>query len=175
MQMQLPQSMQTQSKMQRKTQKQPIKQSIKQPIKQSMKQPIKQSIKQPIKQSMKQPMKQPIKQPIKQPMKQSIKQLQSTTHKSKVRIILDPEDHYLSEFGYYDVSSKTVEERIAALHKLINHFLPIKGKMGTYNYIIHALNARYILNRNTNRKTASIFKNDQRIISKEYLLVKNKK
>ena len=112
-------------------------------------------------------------------MKQSIKQLQSKTHKSKrqskVRIILDPEDHYLSEFGYYDVASKTVEERIAALHKLINHFLPIKGKMGTYNYIIHALNARYILNRNTNRKTASIFKNDQRIISKEYLLVKNKK
>ena len=51
--------------------------------------------------------------------------------------------------------------------------MPIKGEMATYNYVIRALNARYILNRNTNRKTASIFKKDQRMISKMYKQVKN--
>jgi hypothetical protein len=87
-------------------------------------------------------------------------------------IILDPEDHYLSEFGYYDVETKTVLERHASLHKLINHFVQSKGEMATYNYVIRALNARYILSRNTNPKVARIFKQDQRAISKEY---KNKK
>ncbi len=93
---------------------------------------------------------------------------------SKQRVIvLDPEDHYLSEFGYYDVEKKTAEQRQKALKKLINHFLPIKGEMATYNYVIRALNARYILNRNTNRKIASIFKQDQRMISKMYKQVKS--
>lgn len=83
-------------------------------------------------------------------------------------IVLDPEDHYLSEYGYFDVENKSMEERHKSLHKLIDHFLPIKGKMATYNYVIRALNARYILNRNTNPKTARIFKQDQRAISKLY-------
>jgi hypothetical protein len=88
---------------------------------------------------------------------------------SKERVIvLDPDDHYLSEFGYYDVENKTKEQRHEALHKLIKHFIPIKGEMAAYNYVIRALNARYILNRNTNRKTAKIFKQDQREFSKEY-------
>jgi hypothetical protein len=90
----------------------------------------------------------------------------------KVKIVLDPEDHYLSEFGYHDVEDKTNEQRSIILHKLINHFLPEKGTMATYNYVIRALNTRYIYHRNTNPKIARIFKNDQRMISKEYKKVK---
>ena len=92
---------------------------------------------------------------------------------SKQRVIvLDPEDHYLSEFGYHDVDIKTTEQRHECLHKLIKHFIPTKGKMATYNYVIRALNARYVLSRNTNPKVARIFKQDQRAISKEYKKVK---
>jgi hypothetical protein len=90
-------------------------------------------------------------------------------------IVLDPEDHYLSEFGYHDVETKTVPERHASLHKLINHFIKKKGEMATYNYVIRALNARYVLSRNTNPKVARIFKQDQRVISKEYKQKKMKK
>ena len=94
---------------------------------------------------------------------------------SKRIIVLDPEDHYLSQYGYHNVETKTPEMRLQSLHNLINHFISIKGEMATYNYIIRALNARYILNRNTNSKIASIFKQDQRTISKEYKKIKNKK
>jgi hypothetical protein len=88
-------------------------------------------------------------------------------------IVLDPEDHFLSEYGYHDVETTPKETRHAALHKLINHFLPIKGQMATYNYVIRALNARYILNRNTNPKAARLFKADQRAISALYRKVKS--
>ena len=44
--------------------------------------------------------------------------------------------------------------------------------MATYNYVIKALNARYIVNRNTNPKVARIFKTDQRTISSEYKKMK---
>lgn len=84
------------------------------------------------------------------------------------KIILDHDDHYLSKFGYYDIETKTIDERHLALHKVINHFIPIKGIHNTYNYIIHALNARYILQRNTNNKIAMLFKNDKHYISLEY-------
>ena len=84
------------------------------------------------------------------------------------KIILDPKDHYLSEYGYFDVVNKTKEERHSALHKLISHFITINGYIATYNYVIKALNARYVLNKYSNPKTANIFKTDQRIISKEY-------
>jgi len=94
------------------------------------------------------------------------------THKSRV-IVLDPEDHYLSKYGYFDVENKSKEERMTALNKFIEHFKPIKGEMITYNYLIKALNARYILNRNTNPKIAKIFKADQNIISKKYNTIKN--
>jgi hypothetical protein len=94
-----------------------------------------------------------------------------TGPKSRV-ISIDPDDHFLSEFGYHDVENKTKEERYQSLHKLIAHFEPIKGKLATWNYVIRALNARYILNRNTNPKIARIMKADQRIISKEYKQVK---
>ena len=96
------------------------------------------------------------------------------TYKSKSNrtssriIVLDPEDHFLSEYGYHDVETTPKETRHAALHKLIEHFLPIKGQMATYNYVIRALNARYILNRNTNPKAARLFKADQRVISALY-------
>ena len=89
------------------------------------------------------------------------------------RIYLDDDDHLLSEYGYFDVEMKTLEERHIALHKLIKHFLPIKGQMATYNYIIKALNARYILNKNTNPKIARIFKQDQKAISAEYKKIKS--
>jgi len=99
------------------------------------------------------------------------------THKSKKSniIILDKDDHLLSEYGYFNVAKKNKSERILSLSKLINYFLPIKGEMATYNYIIKALNARYILNKNSNPKTAKIFKNDQKTISKLYRHIKNKK
>ena len=44
--------------------------------------------------------------------------------------------------------------------------------MATYNYVIRALNARYILNKNTSPKTAKIFKLDQKYISKIYKKIK---
>ena len=94
------------------------------------------------------------------------------THKSRV-IVLDPTDHYLSKYGYFNVENKSKEERIVALNKFINHFKPIKGEMITYNYLIKALNARYVLNRNTNPKIAKIFKLDQTMISKKYNAIKN--
>ena len=87
-------------------------------------------------------------------------------------IVLDPEDHFLSEYGYHDVETTPKETRHSALHKLIDHFHPIKGQMATYNYVIRALNARYILNRNTNPKAARLFKADQRVISALYRKVK---
>lgn len=93
--------------------------------------------------------------------------------KRVVRIILDPEDHYLSEYGYHNVEEKSKEERHQSLHKLINNFIPIKGQMATYNYVIKALNARYVLDRNTNPKVARIFKADQKVISAEYKKIKN--
>ena len=88
-------------------------------------------------------------------------------------IVLDPEDHFLSEYGYHDVETTPKETRHNALHKLIEHFLPIKGQMATYNYVIRALNARYILNRNTNPKAARLFKADQRVISSLYKKIKS--
>ena len=86
--------------------------------------------------------------------------------------MLNDDDHFLSEYGYFNVEEKTKETRLEALNKLIEHFLPIKGEMATYNYIIKALNARYILNRNNNPKVAKIFKSDQKTISKIYKSIK---
>ena len=85
--------------------------------------------------------------------------------KSKV-ILLD--DHFLSEYGYHDVGKLTKEQRLEAINKLLAHFIPTKGEMAAYNYVIRALNARYILNRNTNPKVAKIFKTDQKMVSKMY-------
>jgi hypothetical protein len=95
--------------------------------------------------------------------------------KRKTIIMLNNDDHYLSQYGYFEVENKTKEERLDSLTKLIEHFLPIKGEMATYNYIIKALNARYILNKNSNPKVATIFKNDQKTISKIYKNIKNMK
>lgn len=89
-------------------------------------------------------------------------------------ILLNDDDHFLSEYGYFEVEHKTKEERMNSLNKLIKYFLPIKGEMATYNYIIKALNARYILNKNSNPKVAKIFKNDQKQISKLYKTIKEK-
>ena len=44
--------------------------------------------------------------------------------------------------------------------------------LDAWNYVIKALNARYLVNRNTNPKIARIMKADQRQISKEYKLAK---
>lgn len=93
----------------------------------------------------------------------------------ETRIFIDEDDHFLSNYGYHDVETKTKEERQSSLHKLISHFLPIKGEMATYNYVIKALNARYILNKNINPKIARIFKQDQRLISSEYKKIKKMK
>jgi hypothetical protein len=89
--------------------------------------------------------------------------------KSKV-ILLD--DHFLSEYGYHDVGKITKEQRLEAINKLLAHFIPTKGEMAAYNYVIRALNARYILNRNTNPKIAKIFKTDQKMVSKIYKQIK---
>ena len=91
-------------------------------------------------------------------------------------IVLDQkEDHYLSEFGYENVVDMTKEARMIALHKLADHFIPIKGETATWTYIIRALNARYVLNRNTNRKAAAIMKADQKEISRMYRKLKSSK
>lgn len=90
----------------------------------------------------------------------------------KKLIILDPEDHYLSEFGYHDVINMTKEQRMDSLKRLMAHFTPIKGETATMTYIIRALNARYVLNRNTNPKIAKIFKADQKEVSKMYAKMK---
>ena len=88
------------------------------------------------------------------------------------RIILNDDDHFLSNYGYFDVEHKSKKERLLSLEKVILHFTPIKGTHKTYNYIIKALNARYILNKNTNPKIAQIFKADQKTISLLYKKLK---
>ena len=82
------------------------------------------------------------------------------------------EDHFLSQYGYHNVKDLNLEQRKSALMSLIKHFTPIKGQMPTMNYVIRALNYRYILNRNTNPKVANIFRNDRNMISKMYKKMK---
>jgi hypothetical protein len=91
----------------------------------------------------------------------------------KKLIVLDPEDHYLSEYGYHNLTELTPKERMNVLMKLAEHFVPIKGKTATWTYIIRALNARYVLNRNTNPKVARIMKADRNKISAMYKKIKN--
>jgi len=93
--------------------------------------------------------------------------------KGPVLFKLDSEDHYLSEHGYHNVDEMSLANRKKALMSLIKDLTPVKGRNETIRYAIRALNARYILNRNTNPKTASIFKSDQRMISKMYKKIKN--
>ena len=95
--------------------------------------------------------------------------------KSSGRRLIVIDDHHLSEFGYKNVVDMTKEARMAALHKLADHFIPIKGETATWTYIIRALNARYVLNRNTNRKAAAIMKADQKEISRMYRKLKSSK
>jgi len=87
-------------------------------------------------------------------------------------IIMIDDDHTLSQYGYSDIQHKTKDERMTALTSLITHFIPIKGEMQTYTYLIRALNARYILTKNTNPKVSKIFKSDQKMISKIYKKIK---
>ena len=88
-------------------------------------------------------------------------------------IIMIDDDHTLSQYGYSDIQHKTKDERMTALTSLITHFTPIKGQMATYTYLIRALNARYILTKNTNPKVSKIFKSDQKMISKMYKKIKS--
>jgi len=111
--------------------------------------------------------------PVDTPVDTRVNTRDTEEKKPSARIILDEDDHFLSEYGYHEVQSKSKDERYSALHNLINHFIPIKGEMATYNYVIKALNARYILSRNTNPKVAKIFKSDQRFISSEYKKIKH--
>jgi hypothetical protein len=90
---------------------------------------------------------------------------------SSVRIILDDE-HILSEHGYADVVNMTKEARMTALKKMAEHYIPIKGETATWTFIIRALNARYVLNRNTNPQVAAIMKSDQKTISSMYRKLK---
>ena len=90
----------------------------------------------------------------------------------KKLIVLDPEDHYLSEYGYHNIIELSVDQRMKALMRLVEHFVPIKGKVATWTYIIRALNARYVLNRNTNPKIAKILKSDRNKISAMYKKIK---
>jgi hypothetical protein len=94
------------------------------------------------------------------------------TGKGAVLITLDPEDHLLSEHGYDNVVEMTRGQRKRALMALIKHYTPIKGQMPTMNYVIRALNARFVLNRNTNPKVARIFRADQRMVSAMYRKMK---
>ena len=87
-------------------------------------------------------------------------------------IIMIDDDHTLSQYGYSNIQDKTKGERMTALTSLITHFTPIKGEMATYTYLIRALNARYILTKNTNPKVSRIFKSDQKMISKMYKKIK---
>ena len=49
---------------------------------------------------------------------------------------------------------------------LIKHYGKTNGQRVAMNYVIKALNARYILNRNTNPKVANMMKADRNMISK---------
>ncbi len=98
----------------------------------------------------------------------STKHIKQHVSQAHTKIMLDIDDRYISKFGYYDVANKTIDERHSALHKVINYFLPIKGMHNTYKYVISALKARYILQRNTDKKIAQIFKIDNNYISNEY-------
>ena len=97
-----------------------------------------------------------------------------TQKNARNNIIMIDDDQTLSQYGYSDIQHKTKEERMNALQILITHFIPIKGEMQTYTYLIRALNARAILNKNTNPKVSKIFRSDQKMISKMYKNMKDK-
>lgn len=86
--------------------------------------------------------------------------------KQKKTIVLSEDDHFLSEHGYHNIETLTVEQRKSALMSLIKHFGKTHGKRIAMNYVIKALNARYILNRNTNPKVANMMKADRNMVSK---------
>ena len=92
----------------------------------------------------------------------------NNTTKTKNKIVLDADDHYLNKYGYYEIENKTIDDRQESLHKVINHFIPIKGLHNTYKYVIKALYARYILQLATSKKIAKLFKQDMTYIKKEY-------
>ena len=91
-----------------------------------------------------------------------------TNNTTKTKIVLDADDHYLNKYGYYEIENKTIDDRQGLLHKVINHFIPIKGLHNTYKYIIKALYARYILQLTTSKKIAKLFKQDMTYIKTEY-------
>lgn len=93
--------------------------------------------------------------------------------KQKKIIVLDDEDHYLSEHGYHHIETLTLEQRKSALMSLIKHYGKTNGESVAMNYVIKALNARYILNRNTNPKVANIMKADRNMVSKMLKKYKN--
>lgn len=93
--------------------------------------------------------------------------------KQKKTIVLDDEDHFLSEHGYHHLESLTVDQRKSALMSLIKHYGKTNGERVAMNYVIRALNARYILNRNTNPKVANIMKADRNMVSKMLKKYKN--
>jgi hypothetical protein len=105
--------------------------------------------------------------------KKSITKKTQSKNKSKRLIVIDPDDHYLSEFGYENVVQMSSANRKKCLMQLIKHFIPIKGQNATYNYVIRALVARHNLLHNTNPKVAKIFKKDQEMISAMYKKIKN--
>jgi len=94
--------------------------------------------------------------------------------KTKIFAIDSKNDHYLSQFGYEDITNKDKDTRHAALHKLIAHLEAEHGKMAAWNYVIKALNYRALVNSNTNRKASRIMKADQRAISRLYKSEKKK-
>ena len=94
--------------------------------------------------------------------------------KTKIYAIDPKTDHYLSQFGYVDITHKDQATRHAALHKLIAHLEAEHGKMAAWNYVIKALNYRALVNRNTNPGVSRLMKADQRAISRLYKLEKKK-
>ena len=110
-------------------------------------------------------------QSSKKQSKRSTKRFSKRLGKGK-KIIIDSKEHFLSEHGYKDVETLSRNQRKRALMSLIKEFTPTKGSAATMIYIISALNARYVLNRNTNPKAAQIFKIDQRMISAMYRRMK---
>jgi len=76
-------------------------------------------------------------------------------------IKINPVDHILSDQGYDKVKDLSLDERHRALKKVITVVGKYYGKRQALIYIIKALNARYILTKNTSPESSKVFKEDR--------------
>jgi len=95
--------------------------------------------------------------------------------KGKKVIILNPNDHILSDHGYENVVDLQENKRHNILKKIIKDVGKKEGEKKGYLYTIRALRARANLLKKTEPKISKIFSDDQKWVSSLYDKMKSKK